>query len=155
MRISDSYGDRNPKELVAAFRYSISHDYHIPQKYVKKNIVQEDVLNTELLKSELDFIIKKTPVNLLAFGREKKEFSILEAEVENFVGTGGKEIPRDVYLHVNYPVEMMEPDLESIKIIDFFRALPDMSVVCFRMGEKKGDFGERDFVNVRINRYHP
>lgn len=154
MRISDSYGDRNPKELVAAFRYSISHGYNTPQKYVKKNLVQEDVLNTELLKSELDFIIKKTPVNLLAFGREKKNFKILEAEVENFVGIEGKEIPRDIYLHLNYFVEMMEPDLGRREIIDFFKALPDMSVVCFRIGEKNGYFGERDFVNVSINRYH-
>lgn len=156
MKLLKSYGDDNPIEIGKSLHYSIAHGYTVPPKYLKKNIVEEDVLNMDLLKKELDLIIRKAPIKILPFGwPEIENFATKKAEVDQFVGEGSKTIPRSVLLYVNHSLEMIEPDLEYEGKILFFRALSDNVVTAFEFGEKDGYFKERDFFDIRIKRFYP
>lgn len=149
MEVRKIYGSE-PIKLDHASNYSIIQGYSIPEKYQKKNILKETILNENLLKKELDFIIKKTPIIVIPFGWQIENFGILKAEVEQFGGHEDKAVPIIVSLQCNRSLECIEPDLTYEGKIDFFRALPGHTLIDFKInGEKYGISG----VCVKIHRY--
>lgn len=157
MKVLDSYGDNHPEQINSSTNYSVRSGLTIPEKYLRKNILKEKILDEALLKSDLDIIIQKTPIQILPFdwGAQRHNVAIIEAEVSQFVRTDTSEaIPRDILLKINKSLEMIEPDL-TYHGIAFFRAFSDRAVIGFELREKIRDFTEKDFVNVAIKRFYP